>query len=354
MYNGVKFTGKVRAIPAAREPAEEGFGMKLVKALTAALLLAIAACGACLAAEQAVNPAAPSPDMQLMPGDALYIRIPAEPALSGEYKVAENGKIYFPVLETADLGSISVIACKDMKTGKTRGCTVAEAEAMIKAKLGNYFVDATVVVELMSFSVRAANTIAIYGQLQSPGAYSHFEGMRLLDAFIKAGSISPDADLKNVRLLRDDLTIAIDASGVINGTDMAQNLVLQPRDYIIVPSREPIQKVKVLVLGQVSRVGSFYLPEGATVLDALAAAGGAQGRAGVGKSYIIRMVDNRPTAVPVDIKALISRLDLEQNRELLNNDVLFVPESSGINLNEIMSNLSMFNLLTTTYDDAIE
>lgn len=328
--------------------------MKRVNVLTAALLFVLLACSAGMAAEQIVNPLAPPADLQMMPGDALFIRIPAEPSLSGEYKIAENGKLYFPVLESADLGSISAIDCKDMKTGKARGCTVAEVEAKIKAKLGTYFVDASVVVELMSYSVRAAHNISIYGQLQSPGSYPYFDGMRLLDAFVKAGMISPEADLKHVRLLRDDITVTIDATGIVNGTDMTQNMALLPRDYVIVPTREPHQKVKVLVLGQVMKVGSYYLPEGATVLDALAAAGGAQGRAGVGKSYLIRMVDNRPTAVPVDIKALISRLDLEQNRVILNNDVLFVPESGGINLNEIMSNLSLLNLLSTNYDDLTE
>jgi len=319
--------------------------------IPAALLLAVLLCGAGIAAETSTGSITPPVDLELLPGDVLFVRIPADPALSGEYTISENGKLYFPVLESADLGSLSVINCRDIKTGKIRGCTVLEIEAMIKAKLSEFYVDTNVKVELISFTARAAHNIAIYGQLESPGAYPFFEGMRLLDAFIQAGAIAPEVDLKHVRLLRDNMTITIDATGVLNGTDMASNIELLPRDYVIVPSREPRQKVKVIVLGQVLHVGSYYLPENATVLDALAAAGGSQGRAGLGKSYLIRMVDNRPTAVPVDLKALINRLDLEQNRVLLNNDVLFIPESGGVNINEIMSNLSMFNLLSTTYDD---
>jgi hypothetical protein len=83
----------------------------------------------------------------------------------------------------------------------------------------------------------------------------------------------------------------------------------------------------------------------------VAAAGGTAGRAGLGKSYLIRLVDNRPTAVPVDIKALLNRLDLSQNRTILNNDILFIPESGGVNLNEIMTNISMLNLLNQTFDN---
>lgn len=313
--------------------------------------MAVLLCGVCSAADKGASSITPPADLELLPGDVLFVRIPADPALSGEYTISENGKLYFPVLESADLGSLNVINCRDIKTGKIRGCTVSEIEAMIKAKLGSYYVDTNVVVELVSYTVRAAHNIAIYGQLQSPGAFPFFDGMRLLDAFINAGAIAPEADLKHVRLLRDNMTITIDATGVLNGTDMASNIELLPRDYVIVPSMEPRQRVKVIVLGQVLHVGSYYLPEGATVLDALAAAGGSQGRAGMGKSYLIRLVDNRPTAVPVDLKALINRLDLEQNRILANNDVLFIPESGGVNINEIMDNLSMFNLLSNTYDD---
>lgn len=194
----------------------------------------------------------------------------------------------------------------------------------------------------------AEKLVSILGQVGSPGMYPYVPGMKLLDLFVKSGAITDQADLKSVRLIRDNQSTKINASGLLDGTDISVNVELKVGDSVVVPRQEPLAKVKIIALGQVASPGTYYLPEGATVLDALSEAGGLSSRAGAGKTYLIRMVDGTPTAVPVDIKALINRLDLGQNHVLRNGDVYFVPESGGIHLNQIMQNLSLFNLIDST------
>jgi protein involved in polysaccharide export with SLBB domain len=204
---------------------------------------------------------------------------------------------------------------------------------------------------LVSYTVRGAYQVSIYGEIKNSGSFRYHDGMTLLDLLIEGGTLSDKADLSNVRIVRGDLIILRDVTDLVYGKSLIPNMPLQSGDYVIIPQQQAQSKIKVLVLGKVARVGSVYLPEGSSVLDALAAANGPEGRAGLGKAYIIRLVDDLPTAVPVDIKSLINRLDLAQNRTLIDGDVFFIPESGGVDLNNLMSNLSFFNLIKSTKDN---
>ncbi len=107
-------------------------------------------------------------------------------------------------------------------------------------------------------------------------------------------------------------------------------------------------EMKIIVLGKVSSPGTLHLKEGAQILDVLSAAGGASGRAAVGKTYIIRVVNGEPIVIHSDLKALINRADLRENVEVKDGDIVFVPETSRVNLKEIINNLSTLNLIRST------
>src|SRR3989454_9430409 len=82
-------------------------------------------------------------------------------------------------------------------------------------------------------------------------------------------------------------------------------------------------KVRVAVLGQVTRPGVYELMQGATVLDALAAAQGLAVDAGLGEARLMRGGD---PPVVIDLERLLLRGELALNLPLLPGDALVIPE----------------------------
>jgi len=82
-------------------------------------------------------------------------------------------------------------------------------------------------------------------------------------------------------------------------------------------------KVRVSVVGEVSKPGVYELAQGATVLDALATAGGLAPDAGLGEARLIRGQD---PAVIIDLERLLLRGELALNLPLAPGDALVIPE----------------------------
>jgi len=98
------------------------------------------------------------------------------------------------------------------------------------------------------------------------------------------------------------------------------SFVRNPQVTVIV--RE-LHKVRVSVLGQVTRPGVYELTQGATVLDALAAAQGLAADAGLGEARLMRGGD---PPVIVDLERLLLQGELALNLPLLPGDALVIPE----------------------------
>lgn len=98
--------------------------------------------------------------------------------------------------------------------------------------------------------------------------------------------------------------------------------IREPRVAVIV--RE-FRRVRVSVLGQVSRPGIYDLAQGAAILDALAAAGGLSPDAGLGLSRLIR---GQAPAQNVDLDQLLLQGELSFNLPLESGDVLIVPDDA--------------------------
>lgn len=281
-------------------------------------------------------------------GDMLDIRFPSAPQMSRQYPVGQNGAIYFPVLEDVNLGGFYVAG-----PDKQCSCTVEELTQILEKKLGEFYQpDRTMVeIDLVSMNLRVEQTVYLMGEVMAPGAIRHFDGMKMIDVLVRGARINEKADTKIVRINRGGVNLpAMDITGMVDGTDFSQNVAVFPGDIIIVPPKS-ITELKVIALGSIAGVGSFTMPVGSRALDLFAKVGGGNGRAGVGRAYIIRMVDNKATAITLDFKALINRLDLSQNIELQHEDIFFVPESKGVDLAKVLSSLTMMNFVKTIFDN---
>lgn len=268
-------------------------------------------------------------------GDALIVYIASEPEMGGEFPIDARGILILPQVGGVDIGQISVI-----------GQTANQVKEEISRRLSEYFVNSDCTVALTS----SAKFVSIYGQVMSSGAFQYKDNMKILDLFISTQGLNSEADPTKVSIFREGSNEAInlDISDLLNGVNADNNITLKPGDYVIVPSIRSTTNIKVITLGKVASPGSVYVPKGSRLMDVYAEAGGAIGRASLGRTYIIRMVDNKPQIIHCDIKQLVSRADMTQNVEVLDGDIFFVPESDGVDIMKVVNDILDINLLKNT------
>jgi polysaccharide export outer membrane protein len=159
-----------------------------------AVILTAVACGGAPAA----TPAPPPPStVGLRPGDAVRVDIWREPDLTGEFMVAPNGRVVFPLLGEKDLTGLSA---EDIR---------AQLTAEYRVYLRNPSVEVTVL-----------RRIAILGGVRSPGLYKVDPTVTLTEALAMAGGVSPTGNKDDIRLVRGDgvLVQSMDANQVLGAT----------------------------------------------------------------------------------------------------------------------------------------
>ena len=98
--------------------------------------------------------------------------------------------------------------------------------------------------------------------------------------------------------------------------------VTEPAVSVIV---QEIRSQRFNILGRVDRPGSYPLTEQATVLDAIAIAGGFRDFAKLKSIYVLRRGIDGVERLPFDYKAVIRGKHLEQNIKLQAHDTVVVP-----------------------------
>lgn len=137
-------------------------------------------------------------------------------------------------------------------------------------------------------------TIAVLGEVRSPGYYTYRPGMTVLDALFAAQDLLPTADAARVTITRASsrafLTVNADRARERIPTE---NLVLQPDDVIYVATRDTGRRYAVA--GAVAAPGTFDHPGKVTLSQALEKAGGFKPNADRGKVTLVKGMLSDPT-----------------------------------------------------------
>lgn len=152
----------------------------------------------------------------------------------------------------------------------------------------------------------SGGTVYWVGQVTRPGPVPYQQAETLLAAWASAGGVSPDGDLRNAMVLRENAALPVDLEALERG-DMRQNLPLQPGDRILVPRFAH----QMYILGQVGTPGVHNIHPGDTLLDVLARAGGPAGDAAINKIAIVRKLP------PTQVEAERARLAAQKNGDRL-------------------------------------
>lgn len=161
------------------------------------------------------------PDYQIGVDDILSINVWKEPDLCRTIPVRPDGKITMPLL--GDLPA----------SGRTPRKLQEEIQQGLMAYIS--VPEVTVAVQ----EVRSVK-FNIVGQIMKPGSYLLNESMTVLDAIAQAGGLSIYAKSSTIYVLRvlpdgSSVQLPFHYKQVLKGTNLSQNVKLQPHDTIVVP-----------------------------------------------------------------------------------------------------------------------
>ena len=148
-------------------------------------------------------------------------------------------------------------------------------------------------------------------------------------------SVWKEPDISRQVPVRSDGRISLPLVGEVKAAGetplkLEQELAARLKNYIEEPEVtvivQQINSQKFNILGQVSRPGSFALTNSATVLDAIALAGGFRDFAKQKSIYVLRENgDGTETRIPFNYKQVVRGKNPEQNIKLQPRDTVVVP-----------------------------
>ncbi len=242
---------------------------------------------------------ASDPDYRLGAGDVIRISVFQNPDLTTESRVAESGRITFPLVGSVQVG----------------GNTVQAAERIIASRLTEGGFVLRPQVTILPVQLRSAQ-VAVLGYVNRPGRFPlETATTRLSEMVAAAGGVAQGgADVVVLLGTREGQSFRreIDLPLLFRKGDLSLDVVLQGGDVIYVD-----RAATFYIYGEVQRPGAFRLERDMTVMQALATGGGTTSRGTVKGMQIHRR----------DEIGRVSVIEPRMNDPLRPDDVIFVQES---------------------------
>ncbi len=174
------------------------------------------------------------------------------------------------------------------------------------------------------------------GQTADPsGTKPHDDNFLIGNDDLLAINVWKEPDISRSIPVRSDGKISLPLVGELQAAGrtplkLEQDIAARLKNYISEPEVtvivQQINSQKFNILGQVGRPGSYPLTNNATVLDAIAIAGGFRDFAKRKAIYVLRQnVDGTQTRLPFNYKEVIKGQNLTQNVKLQPRDTIVVP-----------------------------
>jgi polysaccharide export outer membrane protein len=159
-------------------------------------------------------------EYRVQPGDVLEVSVWKEQELEADVLVRSDGGLSFPLV-----GDVAA-------RGKTIGTLRGEITERLKRYIPN---------PVVSIAVKAigGNRIYVIGKVQRPGEFPFVRPLDVMQALSLAGGATSFAALNDIVILRRDdgrlRAIPFRYGEVERGRELAQNIVLQSGDTVVVP-----------------------------------------------------------------------------------------------------------------------
>lgn len=157
---------------------------------------------------------------QIQASDILLISVWKEEDLQSEVLVRPDGKFSFPLA-----GEIQAAAR-----------SIEEVRVAVAEKIEKYVPDPVVTVTLRQ---SLGNRIFVLGKVNRPGDFPLTQDLDAMQALALSGGLATFADSNEISILRREgakqIAIPFNYREVEYGTNLEQNILLQPGDVVVVP-----------------------------------------------------------------------------------------------------------------------
>lgn len=241
-----------------------------------------------------VNPAwleAPTDFYTVGPGDVLQVEVVGEPQSRASAIVGPDGKIYYSLLP-----GLSVW-----------GLTLSQTKALVEDRMAKYIKNKPEIhVSLVSAT---SKQIWILGEVHSPGVYPLTAPLTVLSAvaaakgFTTPSGLEETVDLRSSFIMREGRPLPVDMYGLFRNGDLSQNVYLLPDDFVYLRSSAAKE---VYVLGAVTLPSPVAFVSSASLVSAIASAGGPVEYAYLTHIAIVRGSMSHPTIAIADFKNIVA------------------------------------------------
>ncbi len=211
-----------------------------------------------------------------------------------------------------------------------RGCLLAGASSLLVSGL------------LCAQAVQGSPSPAAQSSAQpadqktaAPSAKAHDDTFVIGNDDVLAINVWKEPDISRSIPVRSDGKISLPLVGEVQAAGstplkLEQDIAARLKNYIAEPEVtvivQQVNSQKFNILGQVNRPGSYPITNNATVLDAIAIAGGFRDFAKQKSMYVLRQnPDGTQTRLPFNYKDVVKGKNLEQNVKLEPRDTIVVP-----------------------------
>ena len=187
--------------------------------------------------------------------------------------------------------------------------------------------------------------VTILGEVKKPGSYVWYEGMRLADLMAQAGSQTKQADLAQIKITHQKKTTAVNSEHInfkkyLNNNQKQANPLLKAGDIVIVKETE--NTLKVSVMGQVNKPGSYSWEKDLHLADLMAQAGNQTERGDI-TNIQISHPDGKETVV--NLKKYLTQGQKKANPVLKPGDTVYIKEKSAIDWQQVFFFVSGFKAI---------
>jgi len=277
------------------------------------------------AAPASSDPSPSTLDYQVGIGDILSILVYSRPELSSGLKsegtkgsrVDGSGNIHLPLVGTV----------------KVAGMTVSMIRETVETSLRTFMQEPSVVVEVAEYRSRP---LYLMGQFRTPGVYYMDRPMNFLQGIALGNGFDTTANLRGVRLLRDNKIAPVDVYSLIQDGRVEQNVWLRAGDTVYIPDN---RMQNIFVFGNVTKPGPQPMPQGRmNLLEAISAADPRGSGSDLQNVRIIRSLTTTTGELLVVDLASIRRGEALP-MQLIEGDVIYVPRDSFGTWNDAISDI---------------
>ena len=260
--------------------------------------------------------------LTLGPGDTLNLQLFDMPdSVRTEVPVGPDGRISF--LQARDI--------------MAAGLTVDELRAKMDQALAKFYQNPRSIIIPVVFH---SKKYIVLGAVANKGVYTFERPLRVIEAIARAGGLETGlyaartvelADLQRSFLVRNGQRVPVDFEGLFLRGDLAQNVPLQPDDYLYFALASANE---IYVLGEVMMPGVQVFAAKPSAIRAITMGGGFTPRAFKSRVLVVRGSLDHPESFVVDAAAILK--GKAPDFKLQPRDIVYVGRNPWVAAGEVI------------------